>query len=247
MTEMIVNYHFLEVGKPYKYHDKRRSEFQKIYADFLAAEPALGKHVLDIGCGHGINPTLDLLRGRLGELDGVDPFPMVAPPPHLKNIWTMRLEDLAVSENTYDMAYSYNVVEHVENVDSFLKKTVELLKPGGFYWSMSPNARHPFTSVTRLAQAIRLKSYYQKNLNRRANDYPAYYRLSDDRRILRTIRKKALPISRVDFYYLPNVQWDHYFPVALRWIPHALDRLLLLRRPKMSFIFMFRIQKAETQ
>jgi hypothetical protein len=67
--------------------------------------------------------------------------------------------------------------------------------------------------------------------------------MSHDRRILRTIEELALPVARVDFFYQPCVQWDTYFPAELRAIPHFLDRALLLRIPKLSFIFMFRIEK----
>jgi SAM-dependent methyltransferase len=210
----------------------------------LSSEPAIGRTVLDIGCGHSVNPTLEKIAHRLGQLDGVDPFPAIVPPLHLANRWTCRLEDIPVGPDTYDMAYSYNVVEHVEDRHSFLMKVIEILKPGGVYWSMSPNARHPFTWITRVAQIFRIKNLYRNSINKDANDYPAYYRLSHDAKILLSIKKMKLSVSRVDFYYISNVQWDMYFPARLRAIPHVLDRLLLLRRSKLGFIFMFRIQKA---
>ena len=71
-------------------------------------------------------------------MDGVDPYPVVAPAAHLVHRWTCSLEDIPVGADTYDLAYSYNVVEHVENVESFLAKVIEIIKPGAVYWSMSP-------------------------------------------------------------------------------------------------------------
>ena len=238
-----VNYHFLDAGKPFEVHNRQRSAFQILYGDYLSKEAALRGRVLDIGCGHGVNPTLERLVPHLGQLDGVDPFPAVTPPAHLVNRWSCKLEDIPVASETYDMAYSYNVVEHVENIDSFLSKTVDLLKPGGVYWSMSPNARHPFTWATRTAERLGLKRLYQRLLKPNANDYPAYYRLSSDTNILRAIKRYRLPVSRIDFYYLDCVQWDSYFPRPLHAIPHAIDRAFVLRRPKMGFIFIFRLQK----
>ena len=240
---MIVNYHFLDTGKDFDYYSVRRSSFQDIYAQLLVSEPLIGGRILDIGCGHGVNPTLSKIMDRLGPIDGVDPFPEIEPPTHLINRWSCSLEDVPVNRDTYDMAYSYNVVEHVENIESFLKKTVDIIKPGGVYWSISPNARHPFTWVTRLAQIFRLKKLYQRRLNSLANEYPACYRLSNDFNILRAIKRMDLPVTKVDFYYVPNVQWDHYFPTPLQWIAHYLDRTFLLRNPKWSFIFMFRLEK----
>jgi 2-polyprenyl-3-methyl-5-hydroxy-6-metoxy-1,4-benzoquinol methylase len=243
MSAVTVNYHYLDVGRDFAYHDKSRSLFQKIYAEHLLAEPALGGRVLDVGCGHGVNPTLKQLAGKLGPLDGVDPFPVEEPPQHLVNRWTCPLEEIPVPADTYDMAYSYNVVEHVENVGSFLQKLSQIVKPGAVYWSISPNAAHPFTWVTRLAQVLRLKKIYQRKLNQKANDYPAYYRLSNDKNILNAIDTLKLPIAQVDFYYLPNVQWDTYFPKPFRPIAHMIDRWFLLKNPARSFLFMFRLTK----
>ncbi len=154
------------------------------------------------------------------------------------------MEDIPVPADTYDMAYSYNVIEHVLNERSFLAKAVEILKPGAVYWSMSPNARHPFTWAVRALQGLKLKDIYRKSISPQANDYPAYYRLCSDTKVLRAIIDQNLPVSRIDFYYVPNVQWDSFFPSILRFLPHMIDRGIILRNPPMSNIFMFRIEKS---
>lgn len=239
----VLNYHFLDIGGSYQHYSSTRSAFQDIFADFLRAESAIAGRVLDIGCGHVVNPTLKKILAHIGRLDGVDPFPVVEPPQHLSQRWTCPLEQIPVEPGSYDMAYSYNVVEHVNNIEPFLAKATEILKGGGVYWSVSPNAKHPFTWVTRLAQVMRVKNVYQRNVNQRANDYPAYYRLSHDGRIVSVVDRLALPVAKLDFYYLPCVQWDTYFPPRLRTIPRVMDKAWLLHRPKKSFIFMFRLEK----
>jgi SAM-dependent methyltransferase len=243
VTSIEVNYHYLDVKSTFEYYDKDRSNFQRIYGIYLSSEAGVSGRVLDIGCGHGVNPSFHIFADRLGQLDGVDPFPAIEPPKHLSNRWNCVLEEIPVSASTYDMAYSYTVVEHVKDIGPFLKKAIEIIKPGAAYWSMSPNARHPFTWVTRIVQRLGLKNNYRKTVNPLANDYPAYYKLSNDAKILNAVNCMRLPVSRIDFYYIPNVHWDHYFPKRLRSIPHILDRIIILRKPKMSFIFMFRIQK----
>ena len=85
---------------------------------------------------------------------------------------------------------------------------------------------------------------YRRYVNDNANDYAAYYRVSHDKTILKVIRKLKLPVSAVDFYFTPCVQWDYYFPRSLRFIPHLLDKFFLLRSPGRSFIFMVRLKRA---
>ncbi len=241
---MRVNYHFIDPGKDYSHYDSRRSEFQAIFSNMLGAEPAITGRVLDVGCGHTVNPSLAKILSLLGELDGVDPSPTAAPPPHLKHRWSCCMEAIPVAPSTYGMAYSYNVVEHVEDAGAFLTKVVEVLKPGGIYWSLSPNAHHPFTWIVRAAQWLGVKNMYKRGVNEEANDYAAYYRLSNDKVIIENIAARNLSVSQVDFYYVHNVQWDQYFPRRLRRVARMMDRGVILNRPNWSFIFMFRIQKA---
>ena len=238
-----VNIHYLNEYRSYAEHDLTRSEFQDIYAELLSLEKSLSGHVLDIGCGHGTNPTIEKIKHQLVNVDGVDPFPIQEPHPLIKRRWVCKLEDIPIPDSTYDLAYSYNVVEHVSDVDSFLTKTVNLLKPGGIYWSMSPNYDHPFASAVRLMQALRLKKIYRRLFAPQVNDYPAYYRMCRASFLLSAIRNNGLPVKRLDLYYVHNVQWETFFPIGLKFIPRAIDKLYTLRRPDCANIFMFRLEK----
>lgn len=243
MPISIINHHYIDCDNDWQHHDVKRSYFQDYYARLLAREPGLGGRVLDIGCGHSVNPTLSKISDLIGSLDGVDPFPVITPSPLINQRWTCQLEDLPVPENTYDMAYSYNVVEHVSDPSSFLDKAIGIIKPGGAYWSMSPNANHPFSRSVRLLEATRLKKIYLKSFGVKGNDYPAYYRLCSSARVLKALRKTHRDIASVDFYFVPNVQWDRFFPSRLRALPRLIDDHFILKRPRLSNIFMFRIEK----
>lgn len=61
-------------------------------------------------------------------------------------------------------------------------------------------------------QVLRIKNMYRRSVNPLANDYPALWRLCNTRRILNAIQTENLPVAKVDFYYLLNLQWGSYFP-----------------------------------
>jgi SAM-dependent methyltransferase len=90
----------------WSYYDLNRSNFQLIYGNLIKNEAKLAGRVIDIGCGHGANPAYQYFGEGIGQLDGVDPFPMIEPAPNLANRWTCSLEDLPVEDGTYDLAYS---------------------------------------------------------------------------------------------------------------------------------------------
>jgi len=240
---MQLNLHHLDCGQSFAHYHTDRSNFQRFFAERLLAEPGLHGSVLDIGCGHGINPCLDRILMPGLVIDGVDPFPVVDPSNHLRNRWTSRLEDLAVPDSSYDLAFSYNVIEHVEDGPSFMRKAIALLKPGGVYWAVAPHGRHPFTLAVRLVQAVGLKRLYRACVNRRSNDYPAWYRLCSVAGLRRALRDCVDEVASVDVFLLHNVQWDVYFPPCLRFVPHLVDRVAILPRSSREFIFACRIIK----
>ena len=76
---MVIDRSYLHIGEDYDYYANSRDNFQAIYGNILKNEPGIAGRVLDIGCGHGSNPAYPYFSASIGQLDGVDPFPMVEP------------------------------------------------------------------------------------------------------------------------------------------------------------------------
>ena len=224
-----------------------RCRFERAFADLLGQAPQLKGRVLDIGCGGDLPDALKSLRGRFGSLDGLDPDPAVAGHPLLTQRWQSALESSAVPAASYDLAYAYNVLEHVAAPGPFLAKVSQVLKPGGVFYALTPNAAHPFAALSRLIEGIGLKGYARTRLGvaetgrMRVNDYPAYYRCNSPRAIRRAIRGAGF--RRATFYFHPCVQWDNYFPARLRWLPRAYDFLAGSRFTPLMLVFMVRLEK----
>jgi len=224
-----------------------RTAFEGAFANLLLEAPQLRGRVLDIGCGDHLPTALKAIAGRVGALDGVDPNAAIVKHPLLEHRWHSTLEESGVPEESYDLAYAYNVVEHLRDPRPFLETVHSILKPGGSFFALAPNAIHPFAVLSRFIEVIGLKSYARSKIGlaetgeMRVNDYPAYYRCNSPRAVQRAIRH--LGFKGVTFYFHPCVQWDNYFPANLRWAPRAYDYLLGSRFTPLMQVFMFRLDK----
>jgi len=114
--------------------DRAASHFGR---DPRAAKALAGLDILDIGCGGGL---LCEPMARMGaKVVGIDPA--------RTNVETARLhagqsgvavdyrcataEDLAAAGEAFDMVLAMEVVEHVADVDLFVRTCAHLVKPGG--------------------------------------------------------------------------------------------------------------------
>ena len=81
--------------------------------------------VLDIGCGSGIgrrSEPQEAVARRVKSLWGVEPDKDVTVPECLENVWRSTLEESDIPPNSVDLAYSFMVMEHVDDAVGFLGK-----------------------------------------------------------------------------------------------------------------------------
>ena len=224
-----------------------RSGFQARFVELLRGSAGLKGRVLDIGCGGGLPAALAGLQGEFGSLDGIDPDPSVMQHPLLARRWLGCFETSPVPKATYDLAYAYNVLEHIAHPRPFFEKVSTVLKPGGVFWGLTPNACHPFAALSRSVEVVGLKGLARNAIGTNetgsmgVNDYSAYYRCNSPRAVLRATR--GLPFRSADFHFYPCLQWDTYFPRFLRWGPKFYDFLLGARVASLMQIFMVRLER----
>ena len=218
-----------------------RSGFQGEFVRRVLAEPGLKGRVLDVGCGPGPQPVVEEVLRSAGRVDGVDPVEQAQPQPLLANRWRGTLEELPLGAGTYDLAFSYNVVEHVREARPFFEKVRRVLKPGGVFWALTPHGRHPFCTAVKLLEWSNLKQKvgsadYQRNA------YRSYYRLNRDKDVLRAI--EGLGFSSARFVYMPCMQWDRAFPRPMRFLPWAYDWVAGTRFGRSMLILAYRLEVA---
>lgn len=217
-----------------------RSQFQSAFAELVRSRARPGCVVLDVGCGGKRPAFLRPIENIASAIDGVDPSDEVAEHPALRNRWHATLEDADIPDNTYDLAFAYNVVEHITDPVSFLEKIHRVLKPGGRFLALTPHAIHPFARAVRFVEWLSLKQKAAA-ANDAINDYPAYYRLNSVGSL-----KRNMPagFDLIKAWRLPSRQWDIYFPKVSRVIPWMYDLALGDRVQGLMLLFAFELQKA---
>jgi 2-polyprenyl-3-methyl-5-hydroxy-6-metoxy-1,4-benzoquinol methylase len=99
-------------------------------------------HVLDIGCGDGTN--LAWWREAIGGDVASHGIEMNAAAAEVAReagniVTTKRIEDSELPAQTFDLIYSFHVIEHVEDPSAFLSKAREALRPEGYVLIDTPN------------------------------------------------------------------------------------------------------------
>jgi 2-polyprenyl-6-hydroxyphenyl methylase/3-demethylubiquinone-9 3-methyltransferase len=155
--------------------------------DPLSGSPLNGLSLLDIGCGGGL---LCEPMTRLGaQVTGIDAAP--------RNVATARLhaegqgldvdyrettaEALAAEGRQYDIVLALEIVEHVADVELFLRTCGQLAKPGGLVFLSTLNR-----TAKAWALAIAGAEYVLRWLPRGTHDWRKFLKPSEAVRGLRT-------------------------------------------------------------
>jgi SAM-dependent methyltransferase len=204
---------------------------------------------LDVGCGKGIDLSADYqwaVREHVDEYWGIEPDPEISPPPGLFDTHlNLMLEEAALPEGHFDVAYSFMVMEHVTDPESFMRALFRCLKPGGVYVFATPNRRHYFARIASLLRRLRLDEVVLRLIwEEAASDwhYPVQYKFNTESQIQRIAQRAGFDPPQ--FVYLEDRGPVDYFPKPLRFIYHALRlKRRVIRNPASLMTMVGRISK----
>ena len=121
--------------------------------DRLSIDPS--RAILEIGCGIGATGGYAKRTGKSGRYVGIELFPPAAKlastvldEVHVANIETF---DPPYAESTFDVLIASEVLEHLIDPWTVLRKLQPMIKPGGSVFASSPNIAHKSTLKMLLA------------------------------------------------------------------------------------------------
>ena len=136
-----------------------------------------GMSVLDIGAGAGERSLYDY-KSKCERMVGVDVDPRVVDNPLLHEGVQANANSLPFQDNQFDLAFSVYVLEHVDQPEVFCREVARVLKPGGQYWSITPNKIHYVPMVAALTPT-RFHKWLNSKRGRDTEDtFPTCYKLN---------------------------------------------------------------------
>lgn len=123
----------------------------------LAEAPLEGvARVLELGAGDGVQTSA--LRARFAEVTPID----ISPSGEVDGLIVADASSLPFVNNYFDLVFSSNVLEHVEDLDVCLAEMKRVLAPGGVMihsmptgnWKVIQLAARPLASVVRLVRRL---------------------------------------------------------------------------------------------
>jgi len=148
-------------------------EERKILDAYLQPRKEAGNghlNILEAGCGRKCRLPLQDLQFTLTGVDfdknALDLRREKQKDLHIAVVGDLR--SVALEENSFDIIFSCNVLEHVDNAELVLKNFVRWLRPGGCMILMFPNRDAAYSFVTRITPFwvhVLYKRYIQKVKN----------------------------------------------------------------------------------
>lgn len=181
-----------------RYYPAYRSE-ETIFRAHLAVAAEGARCVLDAGCGSGELCSHDLrAEGRI--VIGVDVDRGLA-----NNRWVTaavrgKLDALPFPDDSADLVVARYVLEHVENPAVVFRELARVLRPGGHFVLLTPNASHYVALISRWTPTWVHRRVKAGHSVAAEDVFPTHYRANTRRTLAALAREAGFTVSRFDAY-----------------------------------------------
>ena len=181
--------------------DKYYSNFQSNWDDNIFRERILTRidqshEVLDMGAGAGIVAQMNF-KGIASRVCGIDPDERVLTNPCLDEGKVAFVEDVPYPNESFDLIFADNVVEHLPEPEKVFSEVYRLLRPGGVFLAKTPNKYHYMPLIARFTPH-RFHEWVNKWRGREGGDvFPTKYQANTEGDIRKLALSAGLKVNQI--------------------------------------------------
>ena len=169
----------------------------QLFRERILAHVHRGSAVLDLGAGAGIVSQMSF-RGLAAQVCGVDLDPRVVENPMLDEGRVANGREIPYEAARFDVVFSDNVLEHLDEPLQVFREVARVLKPGGVFLFKTPNKWHYMPTIARLTPHG-FHQYINRLRGRAGEDtFPTRYRANTRGDVMRLAADAGLLAEHVE-------------------------------------------------
>jgi 2-polyprenyl-3-methyl-5-hydroxy-6-metoxy-1,4-benzoquinol methylase len=194
---------------------------QRLYKAYVVAASYIRGDVLEVGCGQGRG--LELLIPKAKTFTAVDKIEPVVKELQQKfptaTFKSMNIPPFdGIADNSFDTVISFQVIEHIEDDELFLREIYRVLRPGGLAMLTTPNrkmslTRNPWHIREYLAEEL-------KALATRIFPHVEMQGISGNAKIMAYYEQNKKAVEKITRFDVLDLQYR--LPAAVLRIPYEL-------------------------
>jgi len=154
--------------------------------------------ILDVGAGRGRILEMNFKR-MATRVVGIDPDPRVKDNPLLDEGFEGLADNMPFFDNdTFDLIFCDNVLEHVEDPDRLYSEIARVLKPNGCFISKTPNKFYYVSLIAAITPESFHKFVNAKRGRNESDTFPTFYRANTAKAQRKWAHKNGLKIIEID-------------------------------------------------
>ncbi|HTP69599.1 MAG TPA: class I SAM-dependent methyltransferase [Dongiaceae bacterium] len=160
----------------------------RVFRELILKHIEKNSIVLDLGAGSGFAEDMHF-RGVAAHICGLDPEHSVLLNPHLDEAKIGSGEHIPWADESFDVVFAHNVLEHLSAPEAVLREVWRVLKPGGCFLVKTPNRFHYVTLIAQLTPTSFHKYFNRLRGRDEVHTFKTHYRLNSKKAIARLAKK----------------------------------------------------------
>ena len=153
--------------------------------------------ILDVGAGAGIVEAMNF-KGQVKRICGVDLDPRIVENEKLDEGIIANADNIPYEDNTFDVVFADNVMEHLFDPEPVFLEIQRVLKPEGVLLFKTPNRSHYMPFIARLTPH-RFHQFVNKIRGRNIEDtFSTYYKANSFMQVCQLAKKTGFVSEQID-------------------------------------------------